>query len=159
MTETPYATTFKYLMDMKNHVGQELGLTTWSEITQDKINTFAELTGDTQWIHVDEEKSKKHSPYGQTVAHGFMVLSFSSQFPHEAYSMDDVTMGVNYGLDKVRFPNATLSGSMMRGRVSLLEFMEFEGGARYKLKVVFECKGVAKPVCVAEFVVQAYTGK
>ena len=68
-------------------------------------------------------------------------------------------MGVNYGLDKVRFPHATLSGSKVRGRLSLIEFDEFDGGGRYKLKVVFECKGVEKPVCVAEFIAQAYTGK
>ena len=159
MTDKPYATSFKYLTDLKDHIGKELGLTEWNQITQEKINTFAKLTGDAQWIHVNKEKSKKYSPYGQTVAHGFLVLSFASKFASETYRLDDVSMGVNYGLDKVRFPNATLSGSKIRGRLSLMEFNEFDGGGRYKLKVVFECEGVEKPVCVAEFIAQAYTGK
>ena len=159
MTDKPYTTSFNHLTDLKDAIGKELGLTEWNVITQEKINTFAELTGDTQWIHIDEEKSKKYSPYGQTVAHGFLVLSFAAKFTNETYQINDVTMVVNYGLDKVRFPHPTLSGSKVRGRLSLMEFNEFDGGGRYKFKVVFECQGTEKPVCVAEFIGQAYTKK
>lgn len=158
LTDKPYATAFKHLTDMKHHVGKELGLTDWYLITQEKIDTFAELTGDVQWIHVDVERSKKNSSYKGTVAHGFLILSLASKFSYETYSMADVTMALNYGLDRVRFPHATPAGSQVRGRLSLLEFNEFQGGARYKLHMVFEAQGIEKPVCVADFIVQAYTG-
>lgn len=155
---TAYATAFDHLADMKDHIGKELGLTDWVTISQDRINTFAEATEDHQWIHVDVERSKKESPYKQTVAHGFLVLSLASKFTYQAYSMKDVVMGVNYGLDKVRFPNATPAGARIRGRVSLMTYKEIPGGARYKILVHFEIEGQTKPACVAEFIAQAYTG-
>jgi len=157
-TETPYATNFKKLADLKNALGQELGLTDWFVIEQEQINTFAKVTEDEQWIHIDVEKSKQFSPYKTTVAHGFMILSFASKICYETCSVDDIAMGVNYGLDKVRFPNATPVGAELRGRVSLLEFEERPGGARYKMKIVFEQKGQEKPSCVAEFIAMAFTG-
>ena len=157
LTENPYATNFKKLSDLKNWVGKELGLTDWLIINQESINTFARITDDEQWIHVEPEKSKIHSPYKTTVAHGFMILSFASKFCYETFSIDDVSMGLNYGLDKVRFPNATPVGASVRGRVSLMEFEEISGGARYKMKIVFEQKGQEKPSCVAEFIAMAFT--
>jgi acyl dehydratase len=153
-----YATQFKHLSDLKEWVGKELGLSNWITITQERIDAFAAATEDQQWIHVDPEKSKLYSPYKTTVAHGFLVLSFASKFAYDCYSLDDVTMGVNYGLNKVRFPSATPSGALLRGRVSLLSYDEIPGGARYILKVVFEIKGQEKPACVAEFIAQAYVG-
>tara|TARA_X000001036_G_scaffold438899_1_gene488053 strand:- start:415 stop:900 length:486 start_codon:yes stop_codon:yes gene_type:complete len=159
MTDKPYATSFNHLTDLKDSIGKELGLTKWNVITQEKINTFAELTGDNQWIHIDEKKSNEFSPYGQTVAHGFLVLSFASKFTFETYRINDVSMCINYGLDKVRFPHPMLSGSKVRGRLFLMEFIDFEGGGRYKLKVIFECEGTEKPVCIAEFIAQAYIKK
>jgi len=125
-------------------------------ITQEMIDTFARTTDDNQWIHIDPEKSAKYSPYKKTVAHGFLVLSLASKFCYETFKVQDVAMGVNYGLDKVRFMNATLVGSLLRARVSLLEFTPFEGGGKYKLKLVFELKGEEKPACVAEFIAQVY---
>ena len=157
-TNQPYHTHFEKLMDMKDWVGKELGLTDWVTITQERINTFADATEDHQWIHIDIERSKKESPYGKPIAHGFLILSFASKFTYDVYKIDDVVMGVNYGMDKVRFPNATPAGAQIRGRVSLMSFDEKEGGARYKLKVVFEIKGEDKPACVAEFIAQAYVG-
>lgn len=159
ITSEPYRTRFKHLADMKDWVGKELGLSDWMKISQERIDTFAEATEDYQWIHIDPERSKLHSPYKTTVAHGFLVLSFASKFARETYSFDDVVMGINYGLDRVRFPNATPAGAMLRGRTSLIKFEEKPGGARYKVKITFEIKGQEKPACVAEFIAQAYTGE
>lgn len=156
-SNTPYGNTFEHLADLQEVIGKELGLTQWVSIDQQMINTFAKLTGDEQWIHVDEERSAQYSPYGTTVAHGFMILSLASKFAYECVQVKDVVMGVNYGLNKVRFPNATPVGAEVRGRLSLLDYQEIPGGARYVMKIVFELKGQDKPACVAEFVAQAYT--
>mgnify|MGYP003114891567 CR=1 FL=1 len=152
-----YSTEIAHLSDLTDYIGKELGISNWMTITQEMINSFANTTGDKQWIHVDPEKSAAHSPYKTTVAHGFMVLSLTSKFCYETYKIHDVAMGVNYGLDKVRFMNATRVGSSIRTTVSLMDFTPFEGGGNYKLKIVFELKGEENPACVAEFLVQAYT--
>ena len=156
ITTKPYSTTFKHLVDLKAHVGKELGLTEWIEMTQERINNFADTTEDHQWIHIDPEMSAKYSPYKTTIAHGFLVLSLASKMTYDTYKVEDVSMGVNYGLDKVRFPNATPVGALIRGRVSLLDYKDIPGGAQYVVKVVFELKGQEKPACVAEFVARAY---
>ena len=108
-----------HLNELEQYVGKELGLTEWMTIEQDRINTFAEVTEDLQWIHTDPEKSAAFSPYKKTVAHGFLVLSLASKISYDALSIGDVVMGVNYGLDKVRFTNATRSGAKLRGRLAL----------------------------------------
>ncbi|MFK7921039.1 MAG: MaoC family dehydratase [Bacteroidia bacterium] len=156
-TDTPYATDFALLADMQAKVGHELGLSPWFKIGQARINQFAEATEDPQWIHIDPVKSATDSPYGTTIAHGFLVLSLASKFAYETYSVADVVMGINYGLDKVRFPSATPVDAELRGRVMLLEFGMKDNAARYKLKITFELKGQAKPACVAEFIAMAYT--
>lgn len=158
MTTEAYSTTFAKLADLKDAVGKEIGLTDWVEIDQKRINDFAETTEDRQWIHVDVERSKQFSPYKTTVAHGFLVLSLAPKFSYEAFKVGDVVMGVNYGLNKVRFPNATPVGAKVRGRISLIEFSEIPRGARYVMSIVFEQEGQEKPSCVAEMVAQAYTG-
>ena len=157
LTQTPYKTEIAHLEDLKGYVGKEIGLTEWVQITQEMINQFGELTGDTQWIHTDVEKSRQHSPYKTTVAHGFMILSMASKFCYETCTIADIAMGVNYGLDRVRVPNATPVDSFVRGRVSLLEFEAFEGGAKYKMHILFEIKGQEKPAVVAEFIGMGYT--
>lgn len=156
-TTQPYATKLAKLEQLKNYVGKELGLTEWMTIEQDRINTFAEVTEDRQWIHTDPERSAAFSPYKKTVAHGFLVLSLASKISYDALSISDVVMGVNYGLDKVRFTNATRTGAKIRGRVSLMAFDPVPGGAKYKLSIVFELEGEEKPACVAEFIAMAYT--
>ncbi|MGB2171360.1 MAG: MaoC family dehydratase [Flavobacteriaceae bacterium] len=156
-TTTPYSTQLSSVSELENFVGKELGLTEWITIEQERINVFADATEDQQWIHTDPEKSAAHSPYKKTVAHGFLVLSMASKISYEAFSIDNIAMGVNYGLDKVRFPNATKSGSALRGRVSLMAYDKIPGGAKYKMKIVFELKGEEKPACVAEFLAIAYT--
>ncbi len=157
MTDKAYHTSFSHLSDMKSHVGKELGVSDWVTITQDRINIFADATDDPQWIHIDPERSAKESPYKTTIAHGFLVLSLASSFCMKTYKIGDIAMGINYGLDKVRFPNATPVNSKLRGRVSLMEFLDIPGGAKYKVKVVFELQGQERPACVAEFVALAYT--
>ena len=141
---------------MKNAIGQEIGLTEWFEITQEQIDTFAKVTEDEQWIHVDVEKAKQFSPYGTTIAHGFFVLSLASKFAYELYSIEGLKMVINYGLDRVRFPNATVVGAKLRARLSVTAYEEKPGGARYKLGMTFELKGEEKPACVAELIAQAY---
>ena len=123
----------------------------------EKIDDFAEITDDKQWIHTDPDKSALYSPYKKTVAHGFLVLSMVSRISFNAFSIKNVVAGINYGLDRVRFPNATKSDSAYRGRVSLMEFTVIPGGAKYKLKIVIEIQGEEKPACVAEFLALAYT--
>ena len=154
---TPYATKLKELSELENFIGKELGLTEWMTIEQERINSFAASTEDTQWIHTDPERSAAFSPYKKTVAHGFLVLSLASKISYDAFSIENIVMGVNYGLDKVRFPNATKSGAKLRGRVSLMEYDAIPGGAKYKVKIVFELEGEEKPACVAEFIAMAYT--
>lgn len=156
-TTTPYSTQLKELEELKDYVGKELGLTEWMTMEQERINNFAEATEDMQWIHTDPERSAAFSPYKKTVAHGFLVLSLASKISYDAFSIENVVMGVNYGLDKVRFPNATKSGAKLRGRVSLMEYDAIPGGAKYKMKIVFELEGEEKPACVAEFLAMAYT--
>ena len=151
-----YKTHFKNLEEMSKSVGKELGISNWIEISQDKINLFAKITEDEQWIHIDKDKSEKHSPYKTTIAHGFMILSLASRFSYDTLTIGSVKMGINYGLDRVRFTSATPSGGMVRGRVSLLEYEMKTGGAKYKLGITVELKGQEKPVCVAETLAMAY---
>jgi acyl dehydratase len=151
-----YKTHFKNLEEMSKSVGKELGVSNWIEISQEKIDLFAKVTEDEQWIHIDKDKSKKHSPYKTTIAHGFMILSLASRFSYDTLTIESVKMGVNYGLDRVRFTSATPSGGMVRGRVSLLEYEMKTGGAKYKLGITVELKGQEKPVCVAETLAMAY---
>ncbi len=155
----PYQTSLAHLADLEEKLGKELGLSPWTEITQEQISTFARITEDEQWIHIDEERCKRESPYGTTIAHGFMILSLASKFAYETMHIADVGMGLNYGLDRVRFMNATPVGSKVRGRISLMEFEPIEKGAKYKVKIIFELQGQEKPACVAEFLAHAYTSK
>lgn len=158
MTNTAYYTTFERLADMQDYLGREIGLSEWLVIDQETVDGFARLTRDEQWIHVDPERSAKYSPYKTTIAHGFLVLSFASHFARECMVLKSVGMGVNYGLDKVRFTHAVPVGARIRGRISLLEYENRESGAKYKLNVIIELEGEEKPACVAEWIGVAYLG-
>ena len=155
----PYQTSLDHLAELPDLLDQELGLSPWTEITQEQITTFAQITGDEQWIHVDVARAREESPYGTTIAHGFMILSLASKFAYETMHIGDVGMGLNYGLDKVRFMNATPAGAKVRGRISLMAYEPIENGAKYKIKIIFELQGQEKPACVAEFLAHAYTSK
>ncbi|MEM9821468.1 MAG: MaoC family dehydratase [Bacteroidota bacterium] len=154
----PYKTHFNQLIEMKEAVGKEIGLTDWITIDQKRIDSFANTTEDHQWIHIDPEKSKQFSPYGTTIAHGLLVLSFAPKFTYEVYTVGDVVMGVNYGFNRVRFPNATKVNDQIRGRISLLDFKAIPRGAQFTLNLIIEIKGEEKPACAAEFIGQAYVG-
>ena len=156
MTREPYKTTIPHLADLPRYIGRELGLSDWVTITQEDINAFAKLTGDEQWIHVDPARAARESPFKCTVAHGFMILSYASKFSYETLEIGDVGMGLNYGLDKLRFTSPTPVGSRIRGRVTLLKVEEKPPGVKYKLGIVFEREGQEKPVCVAEWLAVGY---
>ena len=153
-----YKTTLPHLTDLKEYVGKEIGLSDWFEITQKQIDTFAAVTDDHQWIHTNPKMAAKHSPYKTTIAHGFLVLSLASKVAFATYQIEDVVMGVNYGLNRVRFTSAVPVGSFLRGRISLKEYKEIDGGARFVMDLIFEIKGQEKPACVAEWIGQSYVG-
>ena len=156
MSTEAFKTVIPKLSDLQNYLGKEIGVSEWIEITQDRIDNFGEVTEDMQWIHVNPEMSRKHSPYKTTVAHGFLVLSLGPKITYETMQIQNVAMGVNYGLNKVRFTNATPVGSFVRGRITLSEYKEIPGGARYTMQITFELQGQEKPACVAEWIGQAY---
>lgn len=145
----------KRLADLKALVGQEMAVSDWLSVTQERINKFAEATGDFQWIHVDPEKARL-SPFKTTIAHGFLTLSLLPQLTQECIFMPSVRMGVNYGLNKVRFPHPVPAGSRVRGRFSVKDVEAIEGGVQLTMTVTIEIEGVDKPACVAESVSRRY---
>jgi acyl dehydratase len=151
-------TTTTTLAELPGLVGQELGTSDWHEVTQDAVNLFAEATGDHQWIHVDVERAKAESPFGGPIAHGYLTLSLLVPLASGTYQITDQTMGVNYGLNKVRFPAPVPVGSKLRARVVLQDSQEIAGGLQNTLAVTVEREGGDKPVCIAEWVVRAYGG-
>ena len=145
------------LAALKELIGQEVAVSKWIEITQERVNQFAEATGDRQWIHVDVERSRKESPFGGTVAHGFLTLSLLPKLMESAIVMPDVKMAVNYGLNKVRFPAPVPVGSRLRARIKLLTVDDIPGGAQVSWEVTMEREGSEKPVCVAESIARRYS--
>ncbi len=145
------------LAELKELVGQEVAVSDWVDITQERVNLFADATGDHQWIHIDVERSRKESPFGGTVAHGFLTLSLLPMLMQMALVMSDVKMGVNYGLNKVRFPAPVPVGSRLRGRMTLLSVEDIPGGAQVTWQVTMEREGSDKPVCVAESISRRYS--
>ena len=144
------------LAELKTLIGQEVAVSDWTEITQERVNQFAVATGDLQWIHVDVERARKESPFGGPVAHGFLTLSLLPKLMADAMSMPDVKMGVNYGLNKVRFPAPVPVGSRLRARMTLQTVEDIAGGAQVTWLVTIEREGSDKPVCVAESVSRRY---
>ena len=142
--------------DLKARVGQHLGYSDWLEITQERVNQFADATGDHQWIHVDVERAKE-GPFGGPIAHGFLTLSLAPGLLKDVWAVQGAKLGVNYGLNKVRFPAPVPSGSRVRGRFKLLAFEPLEGGAQITMEVTMEREGGDKPVCVAESLARRYT--
>jgi acyl dehydratase len=143
---------------LKEFVGGEIGVTKWFRVTQERIEKFAEATEDRQWIHLDRPRAKKESPYGDTIAHGFLTLSLLSHLMKEAIQVQGgVRLAVNYGLNRVRFPAAVRADSRIRARIGLLELKELSDAAEAIYSVTIENEGSAKPVCVAEWIVRYYT--
>jgi acyl dehydratase len=137
-------------------VGSEVAVSDWFEVGQDRIATFAEATDDRQWIHLDPERCKRESPFGQPVAHGFLTLSLLPAMLTSALTIEGMRMGVNYGLNKVRFPSPLPAGSRVRGRWTLRGADAVAGGWQFTWDVTIEAEGAAKPVCVAEFLIRCY---
>ena len=143
--------------DLKTRVGEELGVSDWREVTQEDVNTFAEVTGDDQWIHVDPERAKE-TPFGGTIAHGYFTLSLAPRFSYDLFSLEGVAFGLNYGLNKVRFPAPMPVGGRVRMRMELAAVDDIPGGAQITMKLTFERDGGDKPVCVAESLSRVYSG-
>jgi acyl dehydratase len=143
---------------LKELVGREIGVTEWFPVTQERIEQFAEATEDRQWIHLDRARARKESPYGDTIAHGFLTLSLLSHLMKEAIQVQGgVRLAVNYGLNRVRFPAAVRADSRIRARIALLELKELSDAVEATYSVTIENEGSAKPVCVAEWIVRYYT--
>ena len=145
------------LEELKGLVGQVVATSDWIDITQERIQLFADATGDHQWIHVDVERARRESPFGGPVAHGFLTLSLLPLMMSTAVTMTDVKMGVNYGLNKVRFPAPVPAGSRVRGHLKLLALEDIPGGAQMRWEVTMEREGSDKPVCVAESIARRYS--
>ncbi|QPF73163.1 MaoC family dehydratase [Roseateles sp. DAIF2] len=146
---------FERLADLGACVGQEIGLSDWLLVDQARIERFAEATEDGQWIHTDPVRAAA-GPFGGTIAHGFLTLSLLPRFFETGFSIGDSHMGLNYGLDRVRFPSPVPAGSRLRARFRLLAFEPIEGGAQLQVEVTVEREGGAKPVCVAESITRRY---
>jgi acyl dehydratase len=136
-------------------VGKHLGFTDWQEMTQEQVNQFADVTDDHNFIHVDTERAKQ-TPFGGTIAHGFLTLSLLAPVTQQLIQITDASTGVNYGLDKVRFPAPLPVGSQWRGSAELLEAREIEGGVHAKLRATIEVKGSERPAVVAECLIRVY---
>ena len=143
------------LASLKARVGEELAVGEWLTVDQAMIDKFADATGDHQWIHIDRERAAE-GPFGTTIAHGFLTLSLLPKLAESALKVDDVRMGVNYGLNRVRFPAPVPSGSRIRARLKLLSYDPLDGGAQLVMEVTMERAGSDKPVCVAETVSRRY---
>lgn len=142
---------------LSDFVGREIAVTDWFTATQDRIQQFAEVTEDRQWIHVDRERAQRESPYGTTIAHGFLTLSLVSHFMRQAIEIrTGVRMGINYGLNRVRFPSPVRADSQIRARVSLLSMKELPNAIEATFAISVEGQDSDKPHCVAEWIVRYY---
>jgi acyl dehydratase len=147
--------TFKRLADLESLVGQPVASSDWITVSQDRIDQFAQATGDHQWIHIDPVRAAA-GPFGCTIAHGFLTLSLLPEMSASAMEVLDTRMGVNYGLNRVRFPAPVPSGARLRGHFKLLGYEPLEGGAQLTMEVTMEREGSPKPVCVAESVARRF---
>lgn len=144
---------FSNLTEFKTYLGKELPKTEWYVITQRMINDFANATLDKQWIHIDEKRAEKESPFKSTIAHGFMSVAMLSKLLESLFTINSLKMGLNYGLNKVRFPNPVPVNSKLRLHASIKEIEDIaNNGVKVTFTCVIEIKGVSKPACVAEFI-------
>ncbi len=149
-------TRFPHLADMQGFVGQSIGTSDWLTVDQARIDLFAQATGDFQWIHVDPVRAAE-GPFGATVAHGFLTLSLVPILFETGFAIEDVRMGVNYGLNRVRFTAPVRVNSRLRGHFKLLDYTPIEGGAQLITEVSIELEGSPKPACVAESISRRFT--
>jgi acyl dehydratase len=147
---------FGDLEELAAMVGQEVVVSDWLEVTQERIDKFADATGDHQWIHVDVDRARRESPFRTTIAHGFLTLSLLSHFLNNSLEFGNSKMGVNYGCNRLRFTAPVKAGSRLRARFKLKEFQRIQGGVQMIWDVAMECEGQEKPVLVAEWVGRRY---
>jgi len=141
---------------LASYTGKEVGISDWLEVSQERIDQFAEATEDRQWIHIDPERAASESPFKTTIAHGFLTLSLLSVLAKSAISVGGVRMGINYGLNRVRFVSPVPAGARIRGRFTLATLEEIKGGVQSTWNVTVEREGSDKPCCVAEWLVRYY---
>lgn len=141
---------FNSVDELEKYCGQEVGVSDWHIVTQDQINLFADATLDHQWIHTDVEKCKEDSPYKTPIAHGFLTLAKTPFFMEQILKIENISMGINYGLNNVRFMSHVPVGSKLRMRAALIEIHKKETVAKTIFKITFEIEGGKKPVCIAE---------
>lgn len=141
--------------ELKGAVGEHLGYSDYIDITQERVNQFADATGDHQWIHVDVERAKS-GPFGGPIAHGYLTLSLGPMLYPTVVRVDGFSMGVNYGANKVRFPSPVPVGSRLRLGVKLLDVEDVTGGVQMTMEFTFECEGASKPSCVAEIIFRSF---
>jgi len=146
---------FETIAELQPLVGQDLATSEWVVVTQERIQLFADATGDHQWIHLDPERAKA-GPFKTTIAHGFFTLSLLPEMSASAFEVRGTRMGVNYGLNKVRFPAPVPSGSRLRGHFKLVAYDPLDGGAQLTVQVTMEREGSDKPVCIAESLARRY---
>jgi acyl dehydratase len=149
-------TTITGLDELKRHEGEDLGTSDWHEVTQKDVDAFADVTGDHQWIHVDPERAKD-TPFGGTIAHGYYTLSLAPRFSEQILTLEGFAFGINYGLNKVRFPAPLPVGSRVRMHAKVASVEPIPGGAQLALELTFEHEGGEKPVCVAETLARVYS--
>jgi len=142
--------TFEHLDELRAAVGTHLGWTEWLAITQDRVDQFADATGDHQWIHVDVERARAESPFGGPIAHGYLTLALSNLFLPQLIAVPAASAGVNYGTGKVRFPAPVPVGSRVRGGAEIAAVEEIPGGLQTTITITIEVEGSAKPACVIE---------
>jgi acyl dehydratase len=153
----PTMRTITGLDELKQAEGETLGTSEWHEVTQKDIDTFADVTGDHQFIHVDVERAKQ-TPFGGTIAHGYYTLSLAPRLNDQVVKFDGFAFGINYGLNRVRFPAPLPVGKRVRLTSKIASLEDVPGGAQITLELTFEAEGGDKPVCVAESLVRVYTG-
>jgi acyl dehydratase len=145
-------------LSLQEFIGKEIALTPWLELTQERIQHFATTTEDLQWIHVDPERARSESPYGTTIAHGFLILSLASYFLKQAIEIrHGVRLAINYGLNRLRFPAPVRANSRIRARVSLLGLKELPDCVEAAYSISIESEGADKPSCVAEWILRYYS--
>jgi acyl dehydratase len=145
------------LQQLNAYVGKEIATTGWLEITQQRIQQFAETSGDVQWIHVDAARAQRESPYGTTIAHGFLTLSLATHFLREAIQLpDEVRQTINYGLNRVRFPAPVRAGEKIRARIALQSYEDLSGSVEAIFNLTMEAENSTKPCCVAEWILRYF---
>lgn len=146
---------FRSIDELRQRIGQEIAVSDWVAVTQDRINRFADATDDHQWIHVDQERAAA-SPFGTTIAHGFLTLALLPHFMDETLALPPAKMSVNYGLNRVRFTAPVRAGKRLRARVSLAALEDVPGGVQLTWNIVIEIEGSGKPACMAESISRRY---